>query len=226
MFSHEGLEHLLGEYGYGLVFVVIMLEAMGMPFPGESMIIGASVYAATTGKLHIAFVVAAAIGGAIMGDNFGYLIGRWAGIPLLRRFGKHVGLTDKRLDLSRYLFKTQGGKVVFVGRFIAILRTFVALFAGANHMEWKTFLLWNAVGGVVWASLYGTGAYLLGNAMKRLAGPIGIGIGVVAAVVIVIAVIVLRRNESRLENKAEAAMKQDGGGMDSSGAKPGPASAT
>ncbi len=99
-----------------------------------------------------------------MGDNFGYLIGRWAGIPLLRGIGTHVGLTDRRLDLSRYLFKTQGGKVVFVGRFIAILRTFVALFAGANHMEWKTFLLWNAVGGVVWATLYGGGAYLLGNA--------------------------------------------------------------
>ena len=147
MFGKDVLQHLLGEYGYGLVFVVIMLEAMGLPFPGESLIIGASIYAATTGRLHIGFVVVAAIGGAIMGDNFGYLIGRWAGVPLLRRFGKYVGLTDKRLDLSRYLFKTQGGKVVFVGRFIAILRTFVALFAGANHMEWRTFLLWNAVGG-------------------------------------------------------------------------------
>ena len=210
MFSLGGLDHLLGEYGYGLVFVVIMLEAMGVPFPGESMIIGASAYAAATGKLHIWGVILAAIGGAIMGDNFGYLIGRWAGIPLLRKFGKYVGLTDKRLDLSRYLFKTQGGKVVFVGRFIAILRTFVALFAGANHMEWKTFLLWNAVGGIMWASLYGIGAYLLGDAMKRLAGPIGIGIGCVAAVVIVAAVIALRRNEKHLENKAEQAMKNDG----------------
>ncbi len=70
---------MLGEYGYGLVFVVIMLEAMGVPFPGESMIIAASVYAATTGRLSIFGVVPAAICGAIMGDNFGYLIGRWAG---------------------------------------------------------------------------------------------------------------------------------------------------
>jgi membrane protein DedA with SNARE-associated domain len=209
MFGKDVLEHLLGEYGYGLVFVVIMLEAMGVPFPGESLIIGASVYAATTGRLQIVFVVVAAIGGAIMGDNFGYLIGRWAGVPLLRRFGKYVGLTEKRMDLSRYLFKTQGGKVVFVGRFIAILRTFVALFAGANHMEWRTFLLWNAVGGVAWASLYGFGAYILGNAMKRLAGPIGIGIAVVAAIVVVVAIVMLRRNESRLEDKAEAAMKAD-----------------
>ena len=211
MFSLDGLDHLLGEYGYGLIFVVIMLEAMGIPFPGETMIIGASIYAATTGKLHIWGVIPAAIGGAIMGDNFGYMIGRWAGIPLLRKFGRHVGLTDRRLDLSRYLFKRQGGKVVFVGRFIAILRTFVALFAGANHMEWRTFLLWNAVGGVAWASLYGLGAYFLGEQMKKLAGPIGIGIGVVAAIVIVVAIVILRRNEKHLEDKAEAEMKKDGG---------------
>ena len=211
MFSLDGLDHLLGEYGYGLVFLVIMLEAMGIPFPGESMIIGAAIYAATTGKLQIWGVIPAAIGGAIMGDNFGYMIGRWAGIPLLRKFGRYVGLTDRRLDLSRYLFKTQGGKVVFVGRFIAILRTFVALFAGANNMEWKTFLLWNAVGGVAWATLYGMGAYLLGEQMKKLAGPIGIAVTVVAAIVVVAVVIFLRRNEKRLEDKAEAAMKNDGG---------------
>ena len=209
MFSLDSVQHLLGEFGYGLVFTVIMLEAMGIPFPGESMIIAAAIYCATTGKLSIYGVVPAAIGGAIMGDNFGYMIGRWAGIPLLRKYGKHVGLTDKRLDLSRYLFKTQGGKVVFVGRFIAILRTFVALFAGANHMEWRTFLLWNAVGGVVWATLYGVGAYVLGDAMRRLAGPIGIAIAIVAAVVVVVAVVVLRRNEKRLEDKAERAMKRD-----------------
>ena len=210
LLSKAGLAHLLGEYGYGLVFVLIGLEAMGLPLPGESLIIAAAVYCATTGKLHIAGVVAAAIAGAIMGDNFGYLIGRWAGFPLLRRYGRHVGLNDRRLTLGRYLFQTQGGKVVFVGRFLAILRTFVALLAGANHMGWKTFLLWNAVGGVVWATLYGVGAYLLGNAMSRLEGPIGIGLGVVAAIVLIAAIVMLRRNETRLEDKAEQAMQKGG----------------
>ena len=190
--------------------MLIGLEAMGLPLPGESLIIAAAVYCATTGKLHIAGVIAAAIAGAIMGDNFGYLIGRWAGFPLLRRYGRHVGLNDRRLTLGRYLFQTQGGKVVFVGRFLAILRTFVALLAGANHMGWKTFLLWNAVGGVAWATLYGVGAYLLGNAMSRLEGPVGIGLGVVAAIVVIVAIFVLRRNETRLEDKAEQAMQKGG----------------
>lgn len=208
MLGKAAIEHLLGEYGYGLVFAVIGLEAMGVPLPGESMIIAAAIYAATTGKLHIAGVIAAAIAGAVMGDNAGYIIGRWAGMPLLQRFGRHVGLNERRVTLGRYLFKTQGGKVVFAGRFIAILRTFVALLAGANGMDWKVFLLWNAVGGVVWATLYGTLAYLLGDAMSQIQGPLGIGLAVVAVIIGVIAVILLRRNETRLEDKADAAMKQ------------------
>ncbi len=209
-FGKAALDHLLGEYGYGVVFTIIGLEAMGVPLPGESLIIAASVYAATTGRLGIVGVIVAATCGAIMGDNFGYLIGRWAGFPLLRRYGRHVGLNDKRLTLGRYLFQTQGGKVVFVGRFIAILRTFVALLAGANRMDWRSFLLWNAVGGVAWATLYGSGAYLLGNLMTRIAGPVAMGLGGVAAIVIVVAIVLLRRNEARLEDKAEQAMaKQD-----------------
>jgi membrane protein DedA with SNARE-associated domain len=75
-------------------------------------------------------------------------------------------------------------------------------------MDWKTFLLWNAVGGVVWATLYGTGAYLLGNLMHKIAGPVGITLGVVAVIVAIVAVILLRRNEARLEDKAEQAMGQ------------------
>ncbi len=208
-FGKEAIDHLLGEYGYGVVFVVIGLEAMGVPLPGESLIIGASIYAATTGRLGIVGVIAAAIVGAIMGDNFGYLIGRWAGFPLLRRYGRHVGLNDKRLTLGRYLFQRHGGKVVFIGRFIAILRTFVALLAGANKMDWRSFLLWNAVGGVAWATLYGTGAYLLGNVMTRITGPLAIGLGVVGAIVLVVAIVLLRRNEARLEDKAEQAMAKD-----------------
>ena len=210
MFGQDALGHLLGQYGYGVVFAVIALEAMGVPLPGESMVIGAAIYAATTGKLDIAGVIGAAILGAIMGDNAGYLIGRWAGLRLLRRYGRHVGLTDKRLQLGRYLFQRQGGKVVFVGRFIAILRTFVALLAGANQMEWKTFLLWNAVGGVVWASCYGIAAYLLGDAIRRIEGPVGIALAAVAGLVAVASVILLRRNERRLEAKAAAELGHDG----------------
>ena len=210
-FGKDAIDHLLGEYGYSVVFVIIGLEAMGVPAPGESLVIAAAVYAGTTGKLDIGGVIGAAAGGAIMGDNLGYLIGRWAGFRLLRRYGKHVGLNDRRLNLGRYLFKTQGGRVVFVGRFIAILRTFVALLAGANRMDWKVFLIWNAVGGVVWAGLYGGGAFLAGNLVSRIAGPVAIGLGIVAAVAVVAGIVFLRRNETRLEDRAEQEMAKHGG---------------
>jgi membrane protein DedA with SNARE-associated domain len=205
----QTLDHLLQHYGYGVVFSIVCLEAMGAPLPGESMLIGASIYAATTGKLDIEWVIVAAAAGAILGDNLGYIIGRWAGFPLLQRYGSYVGLNERRMNLGRYLFARHGGKVVFTGRFIAFLRTFVALMAGASKMDWKVFLLWNAVGGVVWTSLYCTGAYLLGDQMRRIQGPLGIGLAVVAAVVIGGAVWFLRRNEKRLEERAEQSMKTD-----------------
>lgn len=205
----QTMNDLLQSYGYGLVFAVIGLEAMGLPLPGESMLIAASIYAATTGRLGLFYLILAAAAGAIIGDNLGYIIGRWAGFPLLKRYGSRVGLNERRMNLGRYLFKQYGGRVVFVGRFIAILRTFVALMAGASHMDWKVFLIWNAVGGVVWTSLYSSGAYLLGNQMQRIAGPIGIALAVVAAIAAVTAVIFLRRNEKRLEDKAEQSMRGD-----------------
>ncbi len=209
MFTAHALDQLLQHYGYGVVFLVICLEAMGLPLPGESMIIGTSIYAATTGRLEIVLVITAAAAGAILGDNLGYLIGRWAGFPLLQRYGSYVGLTERRMNVGRYLFKQHGGKLVFTGRFIAFLRTFVALMAGASRMDWKVFLLWNAVGGVAWTTLYGTCAYLLGDFMQQIEGPLGIALGVVAAIVIGTAIVFLRRNETRLEAKAEQAMKTD-----------------
>ena len=182
-----------------------MLESMGAPLPGESMIIGAAIYCATTHRLDIVWVIAAAIVGAIMGDNFGYVIGRQIGYRMLARFGRHVGLNDQRLKLGRYLFRQHGPKVVFFGRFIAILRTFVALLAGANHMPWSKFLLYNALGGIGWAGGYGIAAYLLGKEAEQISGPLGIAVGIAAAIVVFAAVVFLKRNEHRLTREAEAA---------------------
>jgi membrane protein DedA with SNARE-associated domain len=205
----QTLDHLLQHYGYVVVFAVIGLEAMGLPLPGESMLIGASIYAATTGKLDIVFVITAAAAGAILGDNLGYVLGRWAGFPLLKRYGSYVGLTEKRMQVGDFLFKKHGGAVVFTGRFIAFLRTFVALMAGASHMDWRVFLFWNAVGGVAWTTAYCTAAYFLGDFMRQIEGKLAIVLGICAVIVIGAAIWFLRRNERRLESKAEQAMRAD-----------------
>jgi membrane protein DedA with SNARE-associated domain len=208
MFLHN-LDHLLVHYGYGLVGLVVMLESMGAPLPGESLLIGTALYCATTHKLDIGWVILVAIVGAVMGDNLGYLIGRSLGFRALARWGRHVGLTEERLTLGRYLFRRHGGKVVFFGRFIAVLRTFAALLAGANRMPWPSFLLWNALGGIGWAGGYTMAAYLLGSQVEKISGPIGIGFGIVAVLVIAGGFVFLKRNEKRLTEDALAAAKRE-----------------
>jgi membrane protein DedA with SNARE-associated domain len=208
MFLHH-LDHLLVHYGYGLVGLVVMLESMGAPLPGESLLIGTALYCATTHKLDIGWVILVAIVGAVMGDNLGYLIGRSLGFRALARWGRHVGLTEERLTLGRYLFRRHGGKVVFFGRFIAVLRTFAALLAGANRMPWPSFLLWNALGGIGWAGGYTMAAYLLGSQVEKISGPIGIGFGIVAVLVIAGGFAFLKRNEKRLTEDALASAKRE-----------------
>ena len=203
------LDQLLAHYGYGLIGLVVMLESMGAPLPGESLLIGTAIYCATTHKLDIWLVIPVAIAGAVMGDNLGYLIGRSLGFRALARWGRHVGLTEERLTLGRYLFRRHGGKVVFFGRFIAILRTFAALLAGANRMPWPGFLVWNALGGVCWAGGYTLAAYLLGSQVEKISGPIGIVFGIVATIVIVSAFLFLKRNEKRLTEEAMQAAKRE-----------------
>lgn len=196
------LEHLLKEYGYGIVGVVVMLESMGLPLPAESLIIGAAIYAATTHHIEIRWVVVAAVTGAIMGDNLGYLIGRSIGYRLLQKHGGKVGLTQERLVLGRYLFKRHGGAVVFVGRFVAVLRVFVALLAGANHMPWRSFLWHNALGGIAWAGGYSVATYYLGKEIFSLSGPLAIGIGALVALLLGVSLYFLKKNEKRLTDEA------------------------
>lgn len=200
------IQHLVSAYGYGAIAGVIGLESMGLPLPGETMLVAASVIAGTTHALNIWFVIAAAAGGSIIGDNLGFWIGREFGYRLVLRYGHRVGLTEPRVKLGQFLFMRYGGGVVFIGRFVAVLRALAAFLAGVNCMGWLRFLFFNAAGAICWATLYGFGAYLLGQEISRLAGPVGIGIGIVAVIVIIAAGIFLRRHESALEERAQAAL--------------------
>lgn len=203
LLSSHHLAGLLHEYGYGLIAVLIGLESMGLPLPGESLLIGAALYAGTTHELSMPLVVAAASLGAIVGDNLGYLIGRSVGYRLLHRYGGYVRLTPQRLEAGRWLFARHGGKVVLFGRFVAILRTLAALLAGANRMPWPHFFAANAAGGIAWASLYGFGAYALGKEIKRVQGPLGIAAAVIGIGAIAGTMLYARRQEKRLTEGAE-----------------------
>ena len=200
------LPQLIHTYGYWAVGGVVGLESLGVPMPGETMLIAAATFAGATHHLNIGLVIAAAAAGAICGDTAGFWIGRGVGWPLLHRFGGRIGLTESRLKLGQYLFLRHGGKVVFFARFIAAIRAFAALLAGANRMQWRQFLIFNALGGVVWAALIGVGAYLFGHQLHRFAAPIGIVLLVGAVVVAIAGFVFVRRHEQALIAQAERAL--------------------
>jgi len=205
-FIGSNLDSLLATYGYLAVFVFVGVESIGIPVPGETMLVTAAIYAGTTGRLSIFWVVVASAAGAIVGDNSGYVIGRTGGYRLVKRYGRYIRLEENRLRLGQYLFHKHGSKVVFFGRFISVLRIFAAFLAGVNHMHWRRFLIFNAAGGIVWSTLYGVAAYLLGQQLLRLSGRVDLVLAIVGVAVIIAVIVFLRRNEARLQREADQAM--------------------
>lgn len=199
------VNHLVSTYGYWAVFALVGLESLGIPLPGETILIVASTLAGKFHHLNVWGIFAAASAGAIIGDNIGFWIGDKGGYRLLRRYGKYVHLEEGKLKVGRYIFDRHGGKVVFFGRFVSVLRTYAAFLAGTNRMRWRTFLVYNAAGGVVWSGIYAFAAYYAGSSLRRSNGKIDIVIGVVAAVVIVAMFLFVRRQGGKLQARAEAA---------------------
>jgi membrane protein DedA with SNARE-associated domain len=138
-----------------------------------------------------------------MGDNVGYWLGREFGYRFLRRYGRYIGLSDSRIKLGQYLFLRHGRKVVFFGRFVAILRVLAAFLAGANQMDWRRFLFANAAGGILWACVFGLAAYTFGKALVEMTEPLAIGFAIVGAFLIIGAAVFVRAHEVELEAEAE-----------------------
>ena len=199
------IDQLLTTFGYFAVFMAVGIESLGIPIPGETMLITASVYAGATHNLAIAGVIAAAIAGAIIGDNIGYLIGYRGGYRVLLHHGKRLHVNERQLKTARYLFDRHGGPVVFFGRFVSILRTYAAFLAGVSHMEWKRFFAFNAAGGVTWATIFGLAGYYGQQAFKQLSTAIDIGLGIGAIFLIAGLVMYVRGHADRLATHAEQA---------------------
>jgi membrane protein DedA with SNARE-associated domain len=179
---------------------------MGIPLPGEVTLIIAAILAGKGHDLNITGVVAAAALGAVIGDNTGFWLGRWLGYRILFKHGHYVRLTESRIKLGQYLFLRWGAAVVFGARFMAVLRSLSGFVAGANRMPWRRFVVFNAAGGMVWAIVYGGGAYTLGSEAHHLLGPVGIILALVALVAIGGIAIFVYRNETRLTAEAERAL--------------------
>jgi membrane protein DedA with SNARE-associated domain len=197
--------HLIETYGYLAVFALVAAESLGIPLPGETALITAAIYAGHTHRLNPWLIFAVASAAAIIGDNIGFWIGDKGGYRLARRYGSKVRLDERKLKIARYLFDRHGPKVVFFGRFVAVLRTYAAFLAGTSKMRWRRFLPANAAGGILWAGVYTLAAYLAGNALQRASGTIDLILAGAAILAIVAVIVLIRRQTGKLAAQAEAA---------------------
>jgi len=157
-----GLAPLLDHYGYLALGGLILVEDFGVPAPGETILIAASVYAGT-GRLNIVAVGIIAVLAAVVGDNIGYAIGRFGGHALVLRYGKYVLLTEERLDKAERFFRRYGGEIVVVARFIEGLRQLNGIIAGIAEMPWRRFLAFNTLGATLWVGVWSAVGYLAGD---------------------------------------------------------------
>jgi membrane protein DedA with SNARE-associated domain len=202
----DALISLIPTYGPWIIFGIVAFESAGVPLPGETILVAAALLAATTAQINIVVVVLAAATGAIVGDGMGYMVGRRLGLPFLRRYGRYIRLDEDRLLIGRYLFFQYGSAVVFFGRFIAVLRMFAALLAGANSMPAGRFFFFNITGGVCWACLFGFGAYAVGAEIYKISGTLSvISLGLFIAGGYALSIFI-RRNEVTLRRRAEVAL--------------------
>jgi membrane protein DedA with SNARE-associated domain len=199
------VEHFIETYGYLAVFVLVGAESFGIPVPGETALVVAATYAGATHALSPGIIFLVGSLAAILGDTGGYWIGRKGGYPLLRRYGHYVRFDEPKLKLARYIFARQGGKVVFFGRFVSVLRTYAAFLAGVNKMHYRRFLFFNASGGLIWCAVYTFGGYWFGSAITSASRPIEIAVVIGVIVVSAIAILIVGRKMGELRVKAEAA---------------------
>ncbi|MDQ6718392.1 MAG: DedA family protein [Gemmatimonadota bacterium] len=190
---HGTIGHLIGTYGYGVLFVLVAVESLGIPLPGETALVTAAAFAAN-GHLEIGWVFGIGAVAAILGDNSGYWLGRTGGLQLIERYGHHVGLSDSKLATVRRFYERHGSKTVLIGRFIAILRSWAAVLAGVMRMPYPRFVAFNAAGCILWTSVFTALGYLFGRNLplvEKYIREVGIAVGVI--VVIAVAILIARR---------------------------------
>jgi membrane protein DedA with SNARE-associated domain len=198
--------HLIDVAGYPLLFVLVMSESSGVPVPGETALITAAVLA-SQGKLQIELVIGLAAGAAIVGDNLGYLIGRKGGRWLLERPGFLHRQRLRVIEVGEPFFEAHGPKAVFFGRFVLGLRVWASWLAGATRMPWHSFLLWNALGGICWATAIGLIAYFLGHSAGSAIETFGI-YGLAAVLLAIVSAFLMHRRHSRRVKAADPATRR------------------
>jgi len=190
-FRHElgALEPWIHHYGVAAVCVILTLESLGIPLPGESLLVISAILAGR-GDISFPSLLVAAWAGSVIGDNIGYLIGRLLGHRLVLRYGAKIGLTADRLHRVEVVFARYGPVTVAFARFFAVLRQLNGIVAGTVKMEWPRFMAFNALGGALWVLAWTMAGFYLSRHGARIdvllhkLGYLGAAFGAIALVLI------------------------------------------
>ncbi len=199
------LAPILNHYGYLAVGGLVLVEDFGIPVPGETILIAASLYAGA-GKLNVVAVGVIAWVCAVLGDNIGFAIGHFGGRRLALKYGKYIFLTPKRLDQAEQFFDHHGGKIIVAARFIEGLRQANGIVAGITGMHWKRFIPFNALGAALWVGLWVSLGYLAGSHITTIYEQItrySLYL-LIALAVAVVALVVVRVRKHRRTRQARA----------------------
>ena len=200
------MTHELEAYGLILVFLLVAVEGCGVPLPGETALITAAVLAGS-GRFNIAEVIAVAAAGAIVGDNTGYWIARLGGRNALAKIPLARDALGKLLPKGERFFVRHGAKTVVIARFVAGLRITAAWLAGLSRMLWRRFFVYNAAGGIAWATTIGLAAYFFGQAAVNAVEKYGLYAALAITAVAVVVFLGYRRFSARMESRAQAPSK-------------------
>jgi membrane protein DedA with SNARE-associated domain len=194
------LSRLLQSYTYPVLVALVLLESIGIPLPGEIALVTAAAYA-SLGHISIYIVIILAAVAAIVGGILGYWIGIKGGLPLIVRYGGYVGVRRSHIERTHAFFERNGAKTILFGRFIAILRTWAAVVAGAASMSFTKFVIYTSIGSVVWAILFGFLGFTFGRDLPLLEKYISrASLGVLIIGVVAVAVfLIIRRRRSKAE---------------------------
>jgi membrane protein DedA with SNARE-associated domain len=193
-FAHH-LTRLLQSYTYPVLLLLVLVESLGIPLPGEIALVTAAAYA-SSGQISIVIVIILGALGAIVGGILGYWIGIKGGLPLVARYGGYVGVRQSHIERAHAFFERNGSKTILFGRFIALLRTWASVVAGAAAMSFPKFVTYNTIGSIVWAILFGLLGFYFGRdlpLLEKYISRVSFGVLIIGAVGIAVFLIIQRR---------------------------------